>query len=110
MAGEHYPEAACDVPAPFYPYSYAPNPGCRTGSREPAILAYLKEVADTFDVRRQIRFGTEVTAAAFDETTGKWTVRVRDGESLEVDLLVSRWASCLGRRCRRLQGSSRSTG
>ena len=85
-----YPEAACDVPAPFYSYSFAPNPRWpHRFARQPAILAYLKEVADRYDVHRQIRFGCEVTAAAFDKVTGKWTVSFRAGDAIEVDMLVS---------------------
>ncbi|HSV40256.1 MAG TPA: NAD(P)/FAD-dependent oxidoreductase [Nocardioidaceae bacterium] len=85
-----YPGAACDVPSPFYSYSYERNPRWpRRFSQQPAILEYLKGVADKYDVRRHIRFHTEVTAAAYDETSRKWTVEVMDGEPLVVDVLVS---------------------
>jgi cation diffusion facilitator CzcD-associated flavoprotein CzcO len=85
-----YPGAACDVPSPFYSYSYEPNPRWpHRYSRQSAILDYIRGVADKYDLRRHIRFGTEVTGAAFDESAGKWTVEVSNGEPVVVDVLVS---------------------
>ncbi|HET7689567.1 MAG TPA: NAD(P)/FAD-dependent oxidoreductase [Nocardioidaceae bacterium] len=85
-----YPGAACDVPSPFYSYSYERNPRWpRRFSQQPAILEYLKGVADKYDLRRHIRFGAEVTGAAYDEESGTWTVEVAQGEPLVVDVLVS---------------------
>jgi cation diffusion facilitator CzcD-associated flavoprotein CzcO len=85
-----YPGAACDVPSPFYSYSFEPNPRWpRRFSQQPAILEYLKDVTDKYDLRRHIRFGTEVTAASYDEETRKWTVTLSSGDGVVVDLLVS---------------------
>ncbi|MFD6396571.1 flavin-containing monooxygenase [Nocardia sp. NPDC060249] len=85
-----YPGAACDVPSPFYSYSFEPNPRWpHRFSRQPAILDYIRHVAEKYDVRRHIRFGTEVLGAAFDDATGKWTVRLGDGDTVVVDVLVS---------------------
>ncbi|HUP99421.1 MAG TPA: NAD(P)/FAD-dependent oxidoreductase [Aeromicrobium sp.] len=85
-----YPGAACDVPSPFYSFSFEPNPRWpHRFSRQPAILDYLRHVADKYDVRRHIRFGTEVIAAAYDDDARTWRVDLSTGESLEVDVLVS---------------------
>lgn len=85
-----YPGAACDVPSPFYSYSFEPNPKWpHRFSRQPAILQYIHDVVDRYDLRRHIRFGTEVTAATYDEATCRWTVQVSTGEPLVVDVLVS---------------------
>ncbi|WP_203338353.1 flavin-containing monooxygenase [Nocardioides limicola] len=88
-----YPGAACDVPSPFYSFSFEPNPRWpKRFSEQPAILDYMRAVADKYDVRRHIRFGSEVLAARFDDATGRWTVELSDGsgptESIEVDILV----------------------
>ncbi len=84
-----YPGAACDVPSPFYSYSFEPNPRWpHRFSRQPAILDYVHGVVDKYDLRRHIRFGTEVTGASFDESIGKWTVEVSTGEPVVVDVLV----------------------
>jgi cation diffusion facilitator CzcD-associated flavoprotein CzcO len=85
-----YPGAACDVPSPFYSYSYAPNPRWpHRFARQPAILNYIENVVDEYDLRRHIRFGTEVNAAAFDDAAGRWTVSLDRGDPVEVDVLVS---------------------
>jgi cation diffusion facilitator CzcD-associated flavoprotein CzcO len=85
-----YPGAACDVPSPFYSYSFEPNPRWpHRYSRQPAILDYLHHVADKYDVRRHIRFGVEVLAAAYDDAARTWQVDLSTGESLEVDVVVS---------------------
>ncbi len=85
-----YPGAACDVPSPFYSYSFEPNPRWpHRFSRQPAILDYIRHVADKYDVRRHVRFRTEVTAAAYDEATRTWTIEVDNGEPVVVDVLVS---------------------
>jgi cation diffusion facilitator CzcD-associated flavoprotein CzcO len=84
-----YPGAACDVPSPFYSYSYEPNPRWpHRFSRQPAILDYIRDVADKHDVARHVRFGAEVAGATYDDATGRWTVALTDGETLEVDVLV----------------------
>ncbi|HWU32768.1 MAG TPA: NAD(P)/FAD-dependent oxidoreductase [Marmoricola sp.] len=83
-----YPGAACDVPSPFYSYSFEPNPKWpHRFSRQPAILEYMRGVADKYDVRRHVRFGVEVLGATFDG--GQWTVSLNSGDSVVVDVLVS---------------------
>ena len=85
-----YPGAACDVPSPFYSYSFEPNPRWpHRFSRQPAILDYMRHVADKYDVRRHVRFGTEVTAATYDADAGRWTVELSTGDRVVVDVLVS---------------------
>lgn len=84
-----YPGAACDVPSPFYSYSFAPNPGwTRRFALQPQILDYIRDVADRHDVRRHIRFGAEVSGASWDDDTRTWTVHVAGGDDVVVDVLV----------------------
>lgn len=85
-----YPGAACDVPSPYYSFSYAPNPRWpRRFSRQPAILDYLRDIAERYDIRRHIRFGAEVTSAEYDEAAQSWSVRTGSGELVQVDVLVT---------------------
>ena len=59
-----YPGAACDVPAHMYTYSFEPNPNwSRFFARGPEIKDYFENVADKYDVKRDIRFNEEVTDA-----------------------------------------------
>ncbi len=74
----HYPGLQCDVESHLYSLSAAPNPDwSRTYAPQREILAYLKRVTDDFDLRRRIRFGTEIVGATFDDRTGLWEVRTR---------------------------------
>jgi cation diffusion facilitator CzcD-associated flavoprotein CzcO len=43
-------------------------------------LRYLNHVADRFDMRRDIRFGSRVSSAAFDEAARRWEVTLDGGE------------------------------
>ena len=53
------------------------------------IRAYLEHVAERFDLNRDITLGTRVTAAAFDEETGTWTVRTDTGEVVRTRYLIT---------------------
>ena len=58
-----YPGCACDVPAPLYSFSFAPNPDwSRMFAPHDEIRRYLERCADRFGVRERLRFETEVTA------------------------------------------------
>jgi cation diffusion facilitator CzcD-associated flavoprotein CzcO len=84
-----YPGAACDVPSSLYSYSFEPNPHWpHKFSRQPAILDYIHRVVDKYDVRRHIRFHTEVTAARWDDETQTWRLDLSTGETETVDLFV----------------------
>jgi cation diffusion facilitator CzcD-associated flavoprotein CzcO len=85
-----YPGAACDAPVYLYSYSFAPNPDwSRRFAEQPEILTYLRRCADAYGITERVRFGTEVTEAAFDEAAGAWTIRTSDGGTHTADLLVA---------------------
>jgi cation diffusion facilitator CzcD-associated flavoprotein CzcO len=85
-----YPGSGCDVPSHLYSLSFAPNPHwTRRFPEQAEILEHLERVADEFDVRRRIRFSTEVTAATFDEAAGTWTLAFADGGTFTADVLVA---------------------
>jgi 4-hydroxyacetophenone monooxygenase len=83
-----YPGCRVDVPNQLYSFSFAQtNDWASRFSAQPDLLAYLQTTADGLGLGECIRFGAEVTAARFDETTQKWslTVRAADGsETTEV--------------------------
>src|SRR4051794_30622469 len=63
-----YPGARCDVPTTDYTYTFDPDledewTWSEKYATQPEILAYLRHVADRYDLRRDIRFGTRVTDA-----------------------------------------------
>ena len=75
-----YPGCQCDVPSHLYSFSFAPNPGwTRTYSRQPEIWQYLRGVAKRHDLHPHIRFGHELTGAAWDDERGRWSVETSRG-------------------------------
>jgi 4-hydroxyacetophenone monooxygenase len=79
-----YPGCRVDIPNHFYSYSFeASDHWTHWFSEQPAIEAYLRDVMERHDIRRHVRWSTEVVAADWDEVTASWQVEVRtpDGSS-----------------------------
>jgi cation diffusion facilitator CzcD-associated flavoprotein CzcO/acetyl esterase/lipase len=75
-----YPGARCDIPTTDYAYSFDPQlendwTWSEKYATQPEILTYLRHVADRYDLRRDIRFGTRITAAVWDEASRRWRLR-----------------------------------
>jgi len=85
-----YPGCACDIPSYLYSFSFEQNPHwTRMFAPWDEILAYLKHCADKYGIADKIRYGAEVTEAAFDEATGRWTVTVNGDQTIETQALVA---------------------
>ena len=83
-----YPGAGCDVPSPFYSFSYEPNLEWPSRySSQAAILEYIERCVDKFGVRDRIHLNSEVTSARFDQGAGTWELTV-DGKPEQVDVLI----------------------
>jgi cation diffusion facilitator CzcD-associated flavoprotein CzcO len=85
-----YPGARCDVESVDYSYSFddALQRSWTWSERfaaQPEILAYLRHVADRFDLRRHYRFGVDVVGATFEG--GRWEVRTATGETCAAHFL-----------------------
>jgi cation diffusion facilitator CzcD-associated flavoprotein CzcO len=84
-----YPGCQCDVPSHLYSFSFAQNPGwSRTFSRQQEIWDYLRGCAERYGITPHVRFGHEVTAAAWDEPGQRWNVETSAGP-VSADVLVS---------------------
>lgn len=82
-----YPGCACDIPAPLYSYSFAPNPDwSRRYPPHHEILAYLQRCTSDLGVAPLVRLGAEVASAAWDGS--RWTITLTGGEALQADVLV----------------------
>lgn len=76
-----YPGLAVDIPSSTYSYSFEPNPhwtrlfapGCE-------LKRYAEHVADTYDLRRHMRFGISVERSTWDERNRCWEVETSEGE------------------------------
>jgi len=82
-----YPGARCDIETLDYSYSFSDElqqewHWSERYAGQAEILRYINHVADRFDLRRDIRFETRVTAAHFDEATNRWLVATDRGERI----------------------------
>jgi 4-hydroxyacetophenone monooxygenase len=84
-----YPGAGVDTPSHLYSYSFAPRDWSTHFGKRDEVEQYLRDVADTYDLRAVTRFGTEVTSASYDEDTATWTVRTDDGLEIASRVLIS---------------------
>jgi cation diffusion facilitator CzcD-associated flavoprotein CzcO len=84
-----YPGAGCDIPSPYYSFSFARNPAWPMRfSLRADIQEYLKRVAASYGIDRHIRFNTEVTSAVFDEPSGLWRVETGGGAVFHARVFV----------------------
>lgn len=81
-----YPGARCDVESLVYSYSFSPELEAEWRwteryAAQPEIKAYLQFAADRLDLRKDIRFNTEVTGAAFQDDSNEWILETASGET-----------------------------
>jgi cyclohexanone monooxygenase len=74
-----YPGARCDVPSVEYSFAFSPEleqewDWSEVFPTQAELERYFNHVADRFDLRRDIALGTKVTAATYDEASGRWFV------------------------------------
>ena len=92
-----YPGCRCDIESIYYSYQFDDDlqqewEWTERYASQPEILSYIRHVADRFDLRRDIRFNTRVTAARFEEASGDapshWTVATGDGQTYRARFCV----------------------
>ena len=88
-----YPGARCDVESLEYSYQFSEElqqewEWTERYSTQPEILRYLNHVADRFDLRRDIRFDTPVSALSYDEAARRWTVRTAAGDEVAAQSVI----------------------
>jgi cation diffusion facilitator CzcD-associated flavoprotein CzcO len=91
-----YPGARCDSESIYYVFSdhfseelLEDWTWSERYAAQPEILGYLQHVADRFDLRKDIRFDTRVTAAEYDEATNRWEIRTEDGGRATAQYLIT---------------------
>jgi 4-hydroxyacetophenone monooxygenase len=82
-----YPGAGVDTPSHLYSYSFAPRRWSTHFGKRDEVLTYLRDVADAHDLRKVIRFDTEVASAVYRDQ--RWTVTTADGETLTADAVIT---------------------
>jgi len=82
-----YPGARCDIQTIDYCYTFDPElekawQWSEKYATQPEILRYLGFVADRYDLRRDVRFGSRVEAATWDESEGRWLLTTDNGAAV----------------------------
>ena len=88
-----YPGARCDVESVDYSYSFDEAlqqewDWTEKYATQPEILRYINHVADRFDLRRSITFGTRVTEIVLDEKSLRWDVRTDTDECVSARFVI----------------------
>ncbi|HOA95254.1 MAG TPA: NAD(P)/FAD-dependent oxidoreductase, partial [Quisquiliibacterium sp.] len=88
-----YPGARCDVESLEYSYQFDEVlqqewQWSERYATQPELLRYANHVADRFGLRGQLRFGTTVLAADYDESADRWTVTTDRGDRVRARFLV----------------------
>jgi cyclohexanone monooxygenase len=88
-----YPGARTDSESWVYCYSFSDElqqewDWLERYPSQPEVLAYLRHVADRFDLRRDIRFGTQVRSSIYDESSNRWIVETDAKERLLCRYLI----------------------
>ncbi len=82
-----YPGARCDIQTIDYSYTFDPElesawKWSEKYATQPEILRYFGFVADRYDLRRDIRFGTKITAATWDQAAERWQLTTDSGATV----------------------------
>src|SRR3977135_676047 len=78
-----YPGARCDIQTIDYSYTFDPElesawKWSEKYATQPEILRYFGFVADRYDLRRDIRFHTRITAATWDQAAERWLLTTNE--------------------------------
>jgi cation diffusion facilitator CzcD-associated flavoprotein CzcO len=88
-----YPGARVDIQSMEYSFSFDPEleREWRWSERyapQEELLRYANHVADRYDLRRDIQFGTRVESASWEEDASRWRVRTDRGDALSARWVV----------------------
>ena len=91
-----YPGIRSDSDMHTLGYSFAPWQEDRSIADGPAILAYLKNVANSHGIDRMIRYGLRVAAADWSTEDDRWLVHIRDQQDRSQTLSCHFLYMCAG--------------
>ncbi|MBI1197147.1 MAG: NAD(P)-binding protein [Phenylobacterium sp.] len=85
-----YPGAACDIESYVYlplleEVGFMP---ARKYSRAPEILQHSRNIAEKFDLYRNVCFQTEVKALRWDEDAARWIIETNRGDAMRAKFVI----------------------
>ena len=89
-----YPGVRSDSDMYTLGYSFKPWRDHKALADGATILQYLQQTATESGIDKQIRFSTRVVSADFDTTTSRWSLRVRNGMTGDVETLTCSFLYC----------------
>ncbi|OJJ05818.1 hypothetical protein ASPVEDRAFT_87153 [Aspergillus versicolor CBS 583.65] len=76
-----YPGVGCDIPIHSYIFPFNPNPNwSQCYAKGPEIQQYILDTVEKFDLKEKIQFNTKLTSAVWNETEGKWELKLQRGD------------------------------
>lgn len=84
-----YPGCTCDIASHYYSYSFRLHEWRGTHATQAEIQDYVEQVIDEFGIREDLRFGTPITRAEWDEDRSLYRLTTAAGEEHEAEILVS---------------------
>ena len=89
-----YPGCGVDTPGHLYAFSFAPNPEIsRYFARRDEVENYIQRIAADYDIKRHIRFRSEVLHARYESASSVWRTDIKnaqgDVEALVANVLIS---------------------
>ncbi|OYT90177.1 MAG: 4-hydroxyacetophenone monooxygenase [Burkholderiales bacterium PBB3] len=84
-----YPGCACDVPSHLYSFSFEPNTEwTRPYPQQPEIQDYLLRVTEKYDLRRDIRFNSDVQSLRWSSDLEVWQIDIAGGPGIEAKHVI----------------------
>jgi 4-hydroxyacetophenone monooxygenase len=92
-----YPGCGVDTPNHFYSYAFEPNHDwSHFFAKRDELWQYFEKVADKYDLRKHIRFGTEVVEARYDEAEASWRITAQDAGGAPLEFSARVLVSAVG--------------
>jgi len=92
-----YPGCRVDTQNHLYSYSFEPNHEWpQHYSTQNILLDYFQRISKKHDLRKHIRFETQVQDARFDERSSKWTIAIHDKMGKDERLIADAVISAVG--------------
>jgi 4-hydroxyacetophenone monooxygenase len=91
-----YPGAGVDTPSHLYSAVSTPADWKHFFAKRDEIHAYMESMADRYEIRQHVQFGTEVVAATYDEKGQRWRTLVRRSGDTEETITAQYLITAVG--------------